>query len=245
MPIQMASHMPVTPTGAAPTFPVDGDLGAPLEAVYELDGDEQPATADLVAERLRVDGPRARAWLDALCRGGQARRVGDGVRLTPEGRRAARTIIRRHRLAERLLADVVGLDWAKVHREARRWEQVISAEVEEQLVERLGDPGTCPHGNPIPGSANAVAQADAIPLSEAPEGVVRVVRIAEELEEDDAALRLLEDAGFLPGRYAEVLSAGGGADVKVAGTVADAVVPARVAALTYVEMADPGADAAA
>ena len=60
--------------------------------------------------------------------------------------------MRKHRLAERLLVDVIGLEWHKVHREAGRWEHVISDDVEARLVELLGDPATCPHGNPIPGS---------------------------------------------------------------------------------------------
>ena len=74
------------------------------------------------------------------------------LRLTAKGRSLATTVVRRHRLAERLLLDVIGLEWEKVHREADRWEHAISADVEEKLVELLGDPMTCPHGNPIPGS---------------------------------------------------------------------------------------------
>ena len=65
--------------------------------------------------------------------------------------------MRKHRLAERLLVDVIGLEWHKVHREAGRWEHVISDDVEARLVELLGDPATCPHGNPIPGSRSAAA----------------------------------------------------------------------------------------
>ena len=74
------------------------------------------------------------------------------LHLTDKGRSLATTVVRRHRLAERLLVDVIGLEWEKVHREADRWEHAISADVEEKLVELLGDPATCPHGNPIPGS---------------------------------------------------------------------------------------------
>ena len=76
------------------------------------------------------------------------------ITLTAKGRTLATTVVRRHRLAERLLTDVIGLEWEKVHREADRWEHAISAEVEEKLVALLGDPATCPHGNPIPGSHN-------------------------------------------------------------------------------------------
>jgi DtxR family transcriptional regulator, iron-dependent repressor len=72
--------------------------------------------------------------------------------LTESGQALAERVVRTHRLAERLLVDVIGLEWHKVHREAGRWEHVISDDVEARLVELLGDPSTCPHGNPIPGS---------------------------------------------------------------------------------------------
>ena len=71
----------------------------------------------------------------------------------PRVARSPTSIVRRHRLAERLLVDIIGLEWEKVHKEADRWEHAISADVEEKLVLLLGDPATCPHGNPIPGSA--------------------------------------------------------------------------------------------
>src|SRR5215468_7671709 len=103
-------------------------------------------------------------------------RLVERLRLTPKGRAIARSIVRRHRLAERLLVDVIGLEWEKAHREADRWEHAISAEVEEKLVALLGDPATCPHGNPIPGSARAVDRVGSVVLSEASEGAVRVQR---------------------------------------------------------------------
>ena len=71
--------------------------------------------------------------------------------LTEKGRGRAESVVRKHRLAERLLTDVIGLDWHKAHLEAGRWEHVISDEVEERLVKLLENPTTCPHGNPIPG----------------------------------------------------------------------------------------------
>jgi DtxR family transcriptional regulator, Mn-dependent transcriptional regulator len=158
---------------------------------------------------------------------------GSLVALTAGGVELATTVVRRHRLAERLLRDVIGLDWWKVHHEAEAWESVISAEVEAHLVDLLGDPGTCPHGNPIPGSRNRPSYDGAVRLEEAPLGPVEVVRITEELETDDGALRLLESCGFLPGRHGELKSRDeDGADV--AGAVSDAHLPARVAHHTYV-----------
>ena len=88
---------------------------------------------------------------------GSSSRATAACSLTTKGRGLATTIVRRHRLAERLLVDVIGLEWEKVHAEAARWEHAISADVEEKLVLLLGDPATCPHGNPIPGSLHAVA----------------------------------------------------------------------------------------
>src|SRR5712691_9052772 len=90
--------------------------------------------------------------------------------LTTKGRGLATTVVRRHRLAERLLVDVIGLEWEKVHAEAARWEHAISADVEEKLVQLLGDPATCPHGNPIPGSKNTIDTRGSVPLARAVPG---------------------------------------------------------------------------
>lgn len=200
-----------------------------LEQLLDLESGRAVATgAD-----LRVHGQDVTGTLDQLVDEGHVAREGDTVALTDDGRALAITVVRRHRLAERLLRDVIGLDWWKVHREAASWEQVISDDVEARLVELLGDPGTCPHGNPIPASANTPDQSDAILLQDAPEGPISIVRIAEELEEDDQALLDMERCGFIPGRTAEIA----GRDeqgVKVIGSVADGVLPPHVAAMTYV-----------
>jgi DtxR family Mn-dependent transcriptional regulator len=159
------------------------------------------------------------------------------LRLTPKGRELATTVVRRHRLAERLLVDVIGLEWEKVHKEAARWEHAISADVEEKLIELLGDPATCPHGNPIPGSARAADHAAAhgptTTLSRAAIGPIEVVRIGERIEVDDAALRLLADAALIPGRRAEVIDAGA-QGVRVRTDAGEHVVPSAIADLTYV-----------
>src|SRR4029078_2921152 len=116
------------------------------------------------------------------------------LRLTDEGREIATSIVRRHRLAERLLVDVIGVEWEKVHKEADRWEHAISADVEEKLVQLLGDPATCPHGNPIPGSAHKVEGPASVPLTQMQPGPVVVTRISEKVELDDDALVLLAGA---------------------------------------------------
>ena len=85
---------------------------------------------------------------------GYVTRSGRELHLTTDGHDVARSVIRKHRLAERLLADVIGLPWHLIHEEAGRWEHVMSDEVEKRIVALLGDPATCPHGNPIPGSVH-------------------------------------------------------------------------------------------
>ena len=155
------------------------------------------------------------------------------LNLTPKGRGLATTVVRRHRLAERLLVDVIGLEWEKVHAEAARWEHAISADVEEKLVQLLGDPATCPHGNPIPGSHNSVEARPTTALANAEPGPVVVTRVSERLEISDDALRLISDAQLMPGCDATVISRdASGVNVKT--TTGEHVVPTRVAESLYV-----------
>jgi DtxR family Mn-dependent transcriptional regulator len=205
-----------------------------LETILELEEEGiSPLRARLV-ERLGVSAPSVSQTVARLAEDGYLTVGGDRlIELTPAGREIAVGVIRKHRLAERLLRDVIGLEWWKIHREACRWEHAISDDVEQKLIDLLDDPGTCPHGNPIPGSGNAPDQSDAVLLRDVAEGPIRVVRISEELETDDQALHLMESCGFIPGRDAEVT----GKDptgVKVVGAVADGVLPPHVAELTYV-----------
>ncbi|MSY07188.1 MAG: winged helix DNA-binding protein, partial [Actinobacteria bacterium] len=124
-----------------------------LETILELEEEGVlPIRARLV-ERLGVSAPSVSETVSRLVEAGYTELMGDrSLRLTDKGRALATTVVRRHRLAERLLVDVIGLEWEKVHKEAARWEHAISADVEEKLIILLGDPATCPHGNPIPGT---------------------------------------------------------------------------------------------
>lgn len=142
---------------------------------------------------------------------------------------------RRHALVERMLTDLVGLPWEKVHHEADRWGDAVSDEVEQHLTALLGDPGTCPHGNPIPGSANVPDQSSAVPLASAPLGPVRVVRISEAVEADDATMTRLARAGFTPGAECEVAGRDRG-DVAVAGAIADTTIDAASAREVWVDV---------
>ena len=155
------------------------------------------------------------------------------LKLTDKGRGLATTVVRRHRLAERLLVDVIGLEWEKVHAEAARWEHAISADVEEKLVQLLGDPATCPHGNPIPGTHNAAPGGKTIPLAQTEPGAVVVRRVSERLEMSDDALELIARAQLIPGSDATVVGREGN-DVKVKTATGEHIVPARVADSLYV-----------
>src|SRR5262249_26027320 len=154
-------------------------------------------------------------------------------RLTEKGREVAVSIVRRHRLAERLLVDVIGLEWEKVHKEADRWEHAISADVEEKLVALLGDPATCPHGNPIPGSSHKIEGGSATLLMQSDPGPVVVRRISEKVEIDDGALEFLAEAALIPGSNALVVAKNADG-VQVKSDAGDRTVPRNIAQLMWV-----------
>src|SRR3954465_10025674 len=127
-----------------------------LENILEIEEEGTRVMRARLVERLGLSAAAVSETVFRLADNGHVGAAGDRPgSLTTKGRELATTVVRRHRLAERLLVDVIGLEWEKVHREADRWEHAISTDVEEKLVLLLGDPATCPHGNPIPGSKNA------------------------------------------------------------------------------------------
>lgn len=205
-----------------------------LENILELEEEGiTPLRARLV-ERLDLSAPAVSEGVARLADQGYVV-LGDdkAICLTDKGRSLAVSIVRRHRLAERLLTDIIGLEWEKVHREADRWEHAISADVEEKLVELLGDPATCPHGNPIPGTANPVDDSDHVTLTEAPPGPITITRISEKLELNDDALRLLAGARLIPGAAAEVVDVSG-EGVRVRSPVKEETLPVDVAREMFV-----------
>ena len=244
----VTSTAPVALLAPAPERPIadqrpNADERGPGPVVTEVfevlleralaDADLPPVTLAELRGRIPVPAADVEAAVAHLVARADVRGVATGLELTDSGRERARTAVRRHRLVERMLADLVGLEWWKVHHEAARFDGVISADVEAKLIEQLGDPGTCPHGNPIPGSHNQPQHPDAVLLADAPVGPVHVVRITETLEGDDEALQLLQNCGFLPGRDAEIKDRRDGW-VEVAGTVHDAAFPHHLASHTYV-----------
>jgi len=206
-----------------------------LETILEIEEEGVTPIRARIVERLGLSAAAVSEQVNRLVEQGYAELLDDrSLRLTTRGRALATSIVRRHRLAERLLVDVIGLEWEKVHREADRWEHAISADVEEKLVQLLGDPATCPHGNPIPGSSHRVDAGPSVPLAQAAPGPVRVARISEKLELDDRALSLLAAAGLTPGSEASVL--GRGSDgTRVVADDGERTVPDDVARLTFVQ----------
>ena len=161
-----------------------------------------------LVERLGVSAPTVSETVARLEREGllalDESRV---VRLTEQGRAAATAVMRRHRLAERLLVDVLHVPWHQVHTEAHRLEHAISDTLEPYLVKVLGDPGTCPHGNPIPGSAHPADPREQVALADLVAGEPAVVcRIDEQIESLPDALRTLEDRRLIPGCPVQVVS---------------------------------------
>lgn len=167
------------------------------ECIFELDEDDVDVIQARIAERLMVSRPAVSEMIRKLESEGLITNDG-AIALTDTGRELAQLVVRRHRLAERFLTDVLKLSWAEAHHEAGKWEHVMSAHVEEAMNRLLGEPTTCPHGNPIPGSDYVAS--DATPLSQ--QGVGQsftVKRIPEELEFTPGLLEFLEESSLRPG----------------------------------------------
>lgn len=182
-----------------------------LETIYELEEAGIPPMRARLVERLGVSAPTVSETVARLEREGYLTLDDQRVlRLTGPGLTAATAVMRRHRLAERLLVDVLKVPWSQVHEEAHRLEHAISDTLEPYLVDLLGDPGTCPHGNPIPGSANVEGITGQVPLNELPPGVDAVIRrIDEEIEARPDAMRTLEERLLMPGYDVRVVAVHG------------------------------------
>jgi len=168
------------------------------EAIFELREDDVDVIQARVAERLDVSRPAVSEMIRRMEREGLVGIEGGAITLTTDGLELAERVVRRHRLAERFLTDILGLSWAEAHGEAGRWEHVISSRVEEAMTRVLGSPTTCPHGNPIPGTDYQAP--DAVALSDMEAGsTFTVSRIPEELEFTPGLLEWLETESLQPG----------------------------------------------
>lgn len=174
-----------------------------LETVLELGEDGVVVTQARLAERLGHSAPTVSQMVRRLVAEGYLEITSRVLALTEKGRERAEAVVRKHRLAERLLTDVIGLAWDKAHEEAGRWEHVISDEVEELIVTLLNNPSTCPHGNPIPGAPPEVKLLSALGGC-LPGDRIRLERVTEQVEVDQETLRYLADHRFTPGTDASV-----------------------------------------
>lgn len=208
-----------------------------LRTIWELKEEGiTPLRARLV-ERLGVSAPSVSETVARLADEGLVTITASRrLELSDEGRRIAVSVMRKHRLAERLLTDVVELDWEHVHTEACRWEHVISTRVENRLVRLLERPSKDPHGNPIPGLGEGPEREALRTLAESGSlGRVRIERISEHLQGDVALMAQLRAAGAAPG--GEVTVTADGVDVTATGEGGAITLPRDRAALVYVRPA--------
>jgi DtxR family Mn-dependent transcriptional regulator len=182
-------------TEERPTPTIEDYLGV----IYTLERDGEPAIGARLAEWLEVSPPTVTATIKRMIRDGwvtmDSRKE---IHLTPTGREAARSVLRRHMLSELLLARILDVPWSRVHQEADAMEHTISPETVERLAAKLDHPEMCPHGNPLPGYEDRIA--DFVPLTEARVGQHLIIRrVHESAEEQPELMTYLEQKGLLPG----------------------------------------------
>jgi DtxR family Mn-dependent transcriptional regulator len=180
-----------------------------LKTIYNLrsgDGDEAVVTTQALANRLRVAAPSATAMVKKLAR---LKLVSHtpyrGVELTAAGQKVALEVIRHHRLIETYLAEVLGLEWDKIHEEAERLEHVLSEEVEAKMAAALNHPTHDPHGAPIPTPDGQIAEVGWERLTDVSAGMHATVRCVN--DHSGELLRHLRDVDLVPGARIEVLRA--------------------------------------
>ena len=185
-----------------------------LETIYNMSAEDEVVIGARLAEKFHVSAPTVTEMLKRLVRDGYIEMdVKRLVTLTENGNQAAEAVLRRHRLTERFLVDMLGMQWHEVHEEACRLEHFISGAVEDRVIASLNYPTTCPHGNPIPGYvANArtyLRDQGAVRLSTLKSGQRAAILLISEVVEDEEALILyLHDKGLTPGTQFTVLSNG-------------------------------------
>jgi len=220
-----------------------------LRTIFELEEEGAVPLRARIAERLGQSGPTVSQTVARMQRDGLVSVQGDRhLELSPEGRSLATRVMRKHRLAECLLVDVIGLEWEEVHAEACRWEHVMSEAVERRLLDLLGHPTESPYGNPIPGldelgedtagdGAPDAFMTGVVPLSEIVPGEgARVVirRIGEPVQTDAELMSTLRRAGVRPGAVvtversaAGILVGSGGETAELTASVASHVFVAK------------------
>lgn len=175
-----------------------------LEAIYKMSLEDGTVIAARLAEKMHVSPPTVADMLKRLSENGFVKvSRKEGVTLTKKGLETAESLVRRHRLWERFLTDVLGLNWDEVHEEACKLEHAMSPQVEERLAKILGNPETCPHGYPIPGTkVFRKREKKAKPLSQlavGEEGIIERVS-----EEEPKLLQYLASLGLLPNAHVHI-----------------------------------------
>ena len=172
-----------------------------LQTIYSLETEGEKVISARLARWMRVTPPTAWATVQRMHRDGMVE-LDDKkmIHLTRAGRELAENIARRHRLSERFLTDVLKLGWAEAHEEAHHFEHGLTPVVEQRIFSLLGNPTTCPHGSPIPGTG-ATLSPELVPLDTLEAGDQATIEfISEELEEDLELLRYLDRHNLKPGR---------------------------------------------
>ena len=205
-----------------------------LRTIYELDEEGIVPLRARIAERLHQSGPTVSQTVARMERDGLLTVEGDRhLQLTEEGRGLATRVMRKHRLAERLLTDVIGLDWELVHEEACRWEHVMSETVERRLLELLDHPTESPYGHPIPGLVELGEVGGGEQFRDGVEALtdvagpdsrrVRVRRISEEMQKDEPLMTALRRVGALPGAVVAAVATAEGVMLGSSGETAEIV----------------------
>ena len=177
-----------------------------LEAVFELREEGHRVVQARIGERLGLAAATVSEGIKRLGAEGYVTVDGRDIQLTDQGQAIAEALVRRHRLAERMLVDILGIQWHLCHEQAEDWEKVMTPEVEEAILAKLEGPATCPHGNPIPGTESGIAWSDLKALAEmAPGDRGRLTRLLEDVELDHDVLKYLEDHKLMPGVDLELI----------------------------------------
>ncbi|MEE1622258.1 metal-dependent transcriptional regulator [Zafaria sp. Z1313] len=220
-----------------------------LRTILELEEEEITPLRARIAERLGHSGPTVSQTIARMERDGLVVVSEDRhLELTDAGRQLATEVMRKHRLAERLLSDVIGLEWEYVHDEACRWEHVMSERVERRIYELLGHPTDSPYGNPIPGlsglgGTEAVGFAAGVQnldhaVVDGNTGPVRIQRLAETIQVDPVLLGQLDEGGIRPGAVVTLERAGEYVVVRVEGIEGALELPSEVSAHVFVDRAN-------
>jgi DtxR family Mn-dependent transcriptional regulator len=194
----------VTTSSAAATASLSGPVEDYLKAIYDLERDEHPAATNDIAERVAVSPASVSGMMRRLAEQGLiTHEPYRGVRLTADGRRAALRTLRRHRILECYLTEVLGYPWDRVHDEAEQLEHAASEELIERMAEALGDPLRDPHGAPIPSREGVVEETPRRTLTDVAVG--ERARVRQVMDEDGERLRYLAELGIRPGSVIRLL----------------------------------------